>query len=180
MIEIEPSNLESTLKSYSAISTAVFERGKRSNENIAKVNPLLIYDIDNSDNKKPQFTINDAVNTLNSKGIQGYIYPSASHLLDEKTQKFRLLISTLNAFDYLKHKTTGYKIYMDNTTKFLGLKDKVDEVYKTPSQLYYAPKKDTELIIVPGQILDNSKIIKQSEYDIGLAKEKEIIKQKRV
>lgn len=34
--------------------------------------------------------------------------------------------------------------------------------------------------MVPGQILYNSKIIKQSEYDIGLAKEKEIIKQKRV
>ncbi|QKF93124.1 aminotransferase [Campylobacter sp. CCUG 57310] len=177
-IEIEPSNLESTLKSYSAISMAVFERGERSNENIIGVNPLLIYDVDNSDNKKPQFTISDAVNTLSSKGIQGYIYPSASHLLDKKTQKFRLLIPTLNAFDYLKHKTTGYKIYMDNTTKFLGLKDKVDEVYKTPSQLYYTPKKDTELIIVPGQVLDNGKIIKQSEQDIELVQEKEIIKQK--
>ena len=151
-----PQNLENVLKSYSAISMAKFN-GTRSNENISGFVKNLIYDIDNE--KGQDFKISDAMELLKKRNIQGFIYPSASHLKDGKTEKFRLIIPTSHAIK--DHEI--YKDYMELVTNNLGLSDVVDTIKGTKSQMYYAPKKDSLLYLIDGKTFDNSEILRQAQ-----------------
>lgn len=168
-----PQNLENTLKSYSAISMAKFS-GTRSNENVSGFTKTLIYDIDNE--KGQDFKISDAMDILKRRNIQGFIYPSASHLKDGKTEKFRLIIPT-------SHAIKNYEIYRDYTelvTNNLGLSEVVDTIKGTKSQMYYAPKKDAPLYIIPGATFNNSefirkaKLLKQSKIEQGIENQKRL------
>jgi len=80
-ITTNPQNIENILKQYSAISMAKFSNGKRANENISGFARALIFDVDN---KEPHqdMKISDGIELLKRKGIQGFIYPSSSHLYD--------------------------------------------------------------------------------------------------
>lgn len=151
-----PQNLENTLKSYSAISMAKFN-GTRSNENISGFVKNLIYDIDNE--KGQDFKISDAMELLKKRNIQGFIYPSASHLKDGKTEKFRLIIPTSHAIK--DHEI--YKDYMELVTNNLGLSDVVDTIKGTKSQMYYAPKKDSSLYLIDGKTFNNIEFIRKAE-----------------
>ncbi|CAD7286887.1 aminotransferase [Campylobacter suis] len=160
-IQVEPYNIDNVLKSYSAISMAEFANGKREASNIKSIIPTLIYDIDNTEYKEGrsnhQFSIENAISMLQSKGIQGYIYPSASHLLDKKTEKFRLIIPTTKA-----PKIKEYKNYIQDITKELGLNSIVDKVSNSPSQLYYTPKSGVSIINIKGNVLNNEKVLKDA------------------
>jgi len=151
-----PQNLENTLKSYSAISMAKFS-GTRSNENVSGFTKTLIYDIDNE--KGQDFKISDAMELLKKRNIQGFIYPSASHLKDGKTEKFRLIIPTSHAIK--DHEI--YKDYMELITNNLGLSEVVDTIKGTKSQMYYAPKKDSLLYLIDGKTFDNIEFIRKAE-----------------
>ena len=80
-ITTNPQNIENILKQYSAISMAKFSNRKRANENISGFARALIFDVDN---KEPHqdMKISDGIELLKRKGIQGFIYPSSSHLYD--------------------------------------------------------------------------------------------------
>lgn len=150
-----PQNLENTLKQYSAISMAKFN-GTRSNENISGFTRTLIFDIDNE--KGQDFKISDAMDLLKRRDIQGFIYPSASHMRDGKTEKFRMIVPTIKA---LQDKDV-YKDYMHLVVKNLGLEGKIDTVSGTSSQCYYQPLKKDNVILVNGKTFDNSEILRQA------------------
>ena len=162
-ISVDPKNLENTLKQYSAISMAKFN-GTRSNENISGFCSTLIYDVDNE--KGQNFKIKDAIKLLQKRNIQGFIYPSASHLKDGKTEKFRLIIPTSQA---VKDQEL-YRDYMNLVTNNLGLNNVTDGVLQTKSQMYYSMKKDSSLYLIPGRTFNNIEMLRQSQY----------LKQKRI
>ncbi|MBC2882999.1 hypothetical protein H7R39_06965 [Campylobacter sp. Marseille-Q3452] len=152
-----PQNLENTLKQYSAISMAKFSNGSRNNANISGFTKTLIFDIDNKEAHQ-DMKISDGIELLKRKGIQGFIYPSSSHLYDGKTEKFRMIVPTTKA---LQDKDI-YKDYMHLVVRNLGLEGKIDTVSDTSSQCYYQPLKKDNVILVDGKTFDNSEILRQA------------------
>ena len=159
-IATNPQNIENILKRYSAVSMAKFSDGKRSNANISGFTKTLIFDIDN---KEPHqdMKIKDAIELLKRKGIQGFIYPSSSHLFDGKTEKFRMIIPTTKAIGLQDVDT--YKDYMNLAVRSLGLEGKIDNVFNTPAQCYYQPLQKDSVYIVDGKTFDNINIVLNSQ-----------------
>ena len=153
-----PQNIENTLKQYSAVSMAKFSNGKRANENISGFARALIFDVDN---KEPHqdMKISDGIELLKRKGIQGFIYPSSSHLFDGKTEKFRMIIPTTKAIQDLD----TYKDYMYLAVQKLDLEGKIDPVFDKPSQCYYQPLKKDSVYVIDGKTFDNSEILRQAQ-----------------
>ena len=146
------------MRQYSDISMAKFSNGSRNNANISGFTKTLIFDIDN---KEPHqdMKISDGIELLKRKGIQGFIYPSSSHLYDGKTEKFRMIVPTTKA---LQDKDI-YKDYMHLVVRNLGLEGKIDTVSDTSSQCYYQPLKKDNVILVDGKTFDNSEILRQTQ-----------------
>ena len=159
-ISTNPQNIENILKRYSAVSMAKFSDGKRSNANISGFTKTLIFDVDN---KEPHqdMKISDGIELLKRKGIQGFIYPSSSHLYDGKTEKFRMIIPTTKAIGLQDVDT--YKDYMNLAVRSLGLEGKIDNVFNTPAQCYYQPLKKDSVYIVDGKTFDNINIVLNSQ-----------------
>lgn len=157
-ITTNPQNIENTLKQYSAISMAKFSNGSRNNANISGFARTLIFDVDNKEPNQ-DFKISDAMDLLKRRDIQGFIYPSSSHLYDGKTEKFRMIIPTIKA---LQDKDV-YKDYMHLVVKNLGLEGKIDTVIDKPSQCYYQPLKKDNVILVDGKTFDNSEILRHAQ-----------------
>ncbi len=157
-ITTNPQNVENILKQYSAISMAKFSNGSRNNANISGFTKTLIFDVDN---KEPHqdMKISDGIELLERKGIQGFIYPSSSHLYDGKTEKFRMIVPTTKA---LQDKD-AYKDYMHLVVRNLGLEGKIDTISDTSSQCYYQPLKKDNVILVDGRTFDNSEILRQAQ-----------------
>lgn len=172
-ITTNPQNLENALKQYSAISMAKFN-GTRSNENISGFTRTLIFDIDNE--KGQDFKISDAMDLLKRRDIQGFIYPSASHMRDGKTEKFRMIIPTTQA---VRDQET-YKDYIELVTNNLGLSEVVDAIKGTKSQMYYSIKKDSSLYLLDGKTFDNIQFIRKAELLKQSRIEKGIENQKRL
>ena len=148
-IQIEPYNLKSVLKNYSAISVASFKDKSEEANDIDGITPTLIYDIDS-----PKFTINDAQNLLQSKGIKGFIYPTASQAPDTKVEKFKLIIPTTKT-----PSLNEYDEYIKEITRELGLYNIVNNSSLHPSKFHYTPVPGSEIISISGKTLDNSEII---------------------
>ncbi len=110
-IQIEPYNLKSILKNYSAISVASFKDKSEEASSVDGITPTLIYDINNS-----KFTANDAQNLLQSKGIKGFIYPTTYQAPDAKVENFKLIIPTTKA-----PSLNEYDEYIKEITRELGL-----------------------------------------------------------
>ena len=159
-ITTNPQNIENILKRYSAVSMAKFSDGKRSNANISGFTKTLIFDIDNKEAHQ-DMKIKDAIELLKRKGIQGFIYPSSSHLFDGKTEKFRMIIPTTKAIGLQDVDT--YKDYMNLAVRSLGLEGKIDNVFNTPAQCYYQPLKKDSVYIVDGKTFDNINIVLNSQ-----------------
>lgn len=157
-ITTNPQNIENILKQYSAVSMAKFSNGKRANENISGFARALIFDVDN---KEPHqdMKISDGIELLKRKGIQGFIYPSSSHLFDGKTEKFRMIIPTTKAIQDLD----TYKDYMHLAVQKLDLEGKIDPVFDKPSQCYYQPLKKDSVYVIDGKTFDNSEILRQAQ-----------------
>ena len=157
-ITTNPQNIENVLRQYSAVSMAKFSNGKRANENISGFARALIFDVDN---KEPHqdMKISDGVELLKKQGIQGFIYPSSSHLYDGKTEKFRMIVPTTKA---LQDKDI-YKDYMHLVVRNLGLEGKIDTVSDTSSQCYYQPLKKDSVYVIDGKTFDNSEILRQAQ-----------------
>ena len=157
-ITTNPQNVENILKQYSAVSMAKFSNGKRANENISGFARALIFDVDN---KEPHqdMKISDGIELLKRKGIQGFIYPSSSHLFDGKTEKFRMIIPTTKAIQDLD----TYKDYMYLAVQKLDLEGKIDPVFDKPSQCYYQPLKKDSVYVIDGKTFDNSEILRQAQ-----------------
>lgn len=137
---------------------AKFSNGKRANENISGFARALIFDVDN---KEPHqdMKISDGVEILKKQGIQGFIYPSSSHLYDGKTEKFRMIIPTTKAIQDLD----TYKDYMHLAVQKLDLEGKIDPVFDKPSQCYYQPLKKDSVYVIDGKTFDNSEILRQAQ-----------------
>lgn len=157
-ITTNPQNVENILKQYSAISMAKFSNGSRNNANISGFTKTLIFDVDNKEAHQ-DMKISDGVEILKKQGIQGFIYPSSSHLYDGKTEKFRMIVPTTKA---LQDKD-AYKDYMHLVVRNLGLEGKIDTVSDTSSQCYYQPLKKDNVILVDGRTFDNSEILRQAQ-----------------
>lgn len=157
-ITTNPQNIENVLRQYSAVSMAKFSNGKRANENISGFARALIFDVDN---KEPHqdMKISDGVEILKKQGIQGFIYPSSSHLYDGKTEKFRMIIPTTKAIQDLD----TYKDYMHLAVQKLDLEGKIDPVFDKPSQCYYQPLKKDSVYVIDGKTFDNSEILRQAQ-----------------
>lgn len=151
-IQIEPYNLKSILKNYSAISVASFKDKNEKASSIDSITPTLIYDIDNS-----KFTANDAQNLLQSKGIKGFIYPTTYQTPDTKVEKFKLIIPTTKA-----PSVNEYDEYIKETTRELGLYNIVNNQSLYPSKFHYTPVPGAELVSISGKTLDNTRAIEEA------------------
>ena len=151
-IQIEPYNLKSVLKNYSAISVASFKDKNEEDSSIDGITPTLIYDIDS-----PKFTINDAQNLLQSKGIKGFIYPTSYQAPDAKVEKFKLIIPTTKA-----PSLNEYDEYIKEITRELGLYNIVNNQSLYPSKFHYTPVPGSELVSISGKTFDNTRVIEDA------------------
>ena len=151
-IQIEPYNLKSILKNYSAISVASFKDKNEEDSSIDGITPTLIYDIDS-----PKFTINDAQNLLQSKGIKGFIYPTTYQAPDTKVEKFKLIIPTAKA-----PSLNEYDEYIKEITRELGLCNIVNNSSLYPSKFHYTPVPGSEVVSIRGKTLDNTRAIEDA------------------
>ena len=151
-IRIEPYNLKSVLKNYSAISVASFKDKNEEYSSIDSITPTLIYDIDNS-----KFTANDAQNLLQSKEIKGFIYPTTYQAPDTKVEKFKLIIPTTKA-----PSLNEYDEYIKEITRELGLYNIVNNSSLHPSKFHYTPVPGSELVSISGKTLDNTRAIEDA------------------
>ena len=151
-IQIEPYNLKSILKNYSAISVASFKDKDKEAGSIDGITPTLIYDIDNS-----KFTANSAQNLLQSKGIKGFIYPTTYQAPDTKVEKFKLIIPTTKA-----PSLNEYDEYIKEITRELGLYNIVNNQSLYPSKFHYTPVPGSELVSISGKTLDNTRVIEEA------------------
>jgi len=148
-IQIEPYNLKSILKNYSAISVVSFKGKNEEDSSIDGITPTLIYDI-----YSPKFTINDAQNLLQSKGIKGFIYPTTYQTPDTKVEKFKLIIPTAKA-----PSLNEYDEYIKEITRELGLYNIVNNSSLHPSKFHYTPVPGSEVVSIRGKTLDNTRAI---------------------
>ena len=151
-IRIEPYNLKSVLKNYSAISVASFKNKNEEDSGIDGITPVLIYDIDNS-----KFTISDAQNLLQSKGIKGFIYPTTYQTSDTKVEKFKLIIPTTKA-----PSLNEYDEYIKEITRELGLYNIVNNQSLYPSKFHYTPVLGSEVVSIRGKTFDNTRAIEDA------------------
>ena len=151
-IRIEPYNLKSVLKNYSAISVASFNNKNEEASSIDSITPTLIYDIDNS-----KFTANDAQNLLQSKGIKGFIYPTTYQAPGTKVEKFKLIIPTTKA-----PSLNEYDEYIKEITRELGLYNIVNNQSLYPSKFHYTPVPGSELVSIRGKTFDNTRAIEDA------------------
>ena len=151
-IRIEPYNLKSVLKNYSAISVASFKDKSEEANDIDGITPTLIYDIDS-----PKFTINDAQNLLQSKGIKGFIYPTSYQVPDAKVENFKLIIPTTDA-----PSLNEYDEYIKEITRELGLYNIVNNQSLYPSKFHYTPVPGSELVSISGKTFDNTRAIEDA------------------
>ena len=151
-IRIEPYNLKSVLKNYSAISVASFKDKNEEYSSIDGITPTLIYDIDS-----PKFTINDAQNLLQSKGIKGFIYPTSYQVPDAKVENFKLIIPTTDA-----PSLNEYDEYIKEITRELGLCNIVNNSSLHPSKFHYTPVPGSEVVSISGKTLDNTRAIEDA------------------
>ena len=151
-IRIEPYNLKSVLKNYSAISVASFKDKNEEDSSIDSITPTLIYDIDNS-----KFAISDAQNLLQSKGVKGFIYPTAYQAPDTKVEKFKLIIPTTKA-----PSLNEYDEYIKEITRELGLYNIVNNQSLYPSNFHYTPVPGSELVSIRGKTFDNTRAIEDA------------------
>ena len=151
-IQIEPYNLKSILKNYSAISVASFKDKSEEASSVDGITPTLIYDIDNS-----KFTINDAQNLLQSKGIKGFIYPTTYQAPGTKVEKFKLIIPTTKA-----PSLNEYDEYIKEITRELGLYNIVNNSSLHYSKFHYTPVPGAELVSISGKTLDNTRAIEDA------------------
>ena len=151
-IQIEPYNLKSVLKNYSAISVASFKDKNEEDSSIDSITPTLIYDIDS-----PKFTINDAQNLLQSKGIKGFIYPTRYQATNTKVEKFKLIIPTTKASSL-----NEYDEYIKEITRELGLYNIVNNQSLYPSKFHYTPVPGSEVVSISGKTLDNTRAIEDA------------------
>ena len=151
-IRIEPYNLKSVLKNYSAISVASFKNKNEEDSGIDGITPVLIYDIDNS-----KFSANDAQNLLQSKGIKGFIYPTTYQTPDTKVEKFKLIIPTAKA-----PSLNEYDEYIKEITRELGLYNIVNNQSLYPSKFHYTPVPGSEVVSIRGKTFDNTRAIEDA------------------
>ena len=151
-IQIEPYNLKSILKNYSAISVASFKDKSEEASSVDGITPTLIYDIDNS-----KFTANDAQNLLQSKGIKGFIYPTTYQAPGTKVEKFKLIIPTTKA-----PSLNEYDEYIKEITRELGLYNIVNNSSLHYSKFHYTPVPGAELVSISGKTLDNTRAIEDA------------------
>ena len=157
-IRIEPYNLKSVLKNYSAISVASFKDKNEEYSSIDGITPTLIYDIDS-----PKFTINDAQNLLQSKEIKGFIYPTTYQAPDTKVEKFKLIIPTAKA-----PSLNEYDEYIKEITRELGLYNIVNNSSLHPSKFHYTPVPGSEVISISGKTFDNTRAIEDAGLKIDI------------
>lgn len=151
-IRIEPYNLKSVLKNYSAISVASFKDKNEEDSSIDSITPTLIYDIDNS-----KFAISDAQNLLQSKGVKGFIYPTTYQTPDTKVEKFKLIIPTTRA-----PSLNEYDEYIKEITRELRLYNIVNNSSLHPSKFHYTPVPGSEVVSISGKTLDNTRAIEDA------------------
>ena len=151
-IQIEPYNLKSILKNYSAISVVSFKDKSEEASGIDGITPTLIYDIDS-----PKFTISDAQNLLQSKEIKGFIYPTTYQAPDTKVEKFKLIIPTTKA-----PSLNEYDEYIKEITRELGLYNIVNNSSLHYSKFHYTPVPGAELVSISGKTLDNTRAIEEA------------------
>ncbi len=151
-IRIEPYNLKSVLKNYSAISVASFKDKSEEASSVDGITPTLIYDINNS-----KFTANDAQNLLQSKGIKGFIYPTTYQTPDTKVEKFKLIIPTTKA-----PSLNEYDEYIKEITRELGLYNIVNNQSLYHSKFHYTPVSGSELVSISGKTFDNTRAIEDA------------------
>ena len=151
-IRIEPYNLKSVLKNYSAISVASFKDKNEEYSSIDGITPTLIYDI-----YSPKFTINDAQNLLQSKGIKGFIYPTSYQAPDAKVENFKLIIPATKA-----PSLNEYDEYIKKITRELGLYNIVNNQSLYPSKFHYTPVPGSEVVSISGKTFDNTRAIEDA------------------
>ena len=149
-------------------SVANFKNGKRSNESIESLNPLIILDIDNKPEIGHLVPIEDMKEKLEAKGISALLLPSASHT--PEYNRYRVIIPTAKEFALKgmyenENWKEDYQAYIQNFVNFLGIeedkKKALDNAMFRPAQFYYGSAPDTTATLTNGKVFDNSEMLEK-------------------
>lgn len=154
----------------SAYSNAIFEKNKnRSQKTITGFHQFLILDIDNDDTN---FTIEQAQELLNSKGVASLIVPSRSHLKEKKgviRDRYRVFCF-LNKSIPADIDKADYRTMMSLIVEDLGMEELVDnKALFDMARLYY-----------PSQNLDRTLVKKTEGKTVDLDHYLELLKEENL
>ena len=145
-------------------SIANFRNGKRSNENIESLNPLIILDIDNKPEIGHLIPIDDMKEKLEAKGISALLLPSSSHT--PEYNRYRVIIPTAKEFSFKgTYEKEDYRAYIENFVDFLNIeedkKKALDAAMFRPAQFYYGSAPTAEATLTNGKVFDNSDMLEK-------------------
>nr|DAP38377.1 MAG TPA: hypothetical protein [Caudoviricetes sp.] len=141
-------------------SVANFRDGKRSNENIESMNPVIILDADNQPEIGNLIPQKDMEKKLEAKGISALLLPSASN--SEEYNRYRVIVPTIKEFSLkgmYENWKEDYRAYIENFVDFLGIeednKKALDAAMFRPAQFYYGSAPTAEATLTNGKVFDN-------------------------
>ena len=147
-------------------SVANFRDGKRSNENIESMNPVIILDADNQPEIGNLIPQKDMEKKLESKGISALLLPSASN--SEEYCRYRVIVPTIKEFSLkgtYENWKEDYQAYIQNFVNFLGIeedkKKALDNAMFRPAQFYYGSAPTAEATLTNGKVFDNSDMLEK-------------------
>lgn len=147
-------------------SVANFRDGKRSNENIESMNPVIILDADNKPEIGHLIPLETMKEKIESKGISALLLPSASHT--PEYNRYRVIIPTAKEFSLkgmYENWKEDYQAYIQNFVDFLNIeedkKKALDNAMFRPSQFYYGSSPDAVATLTNGKVFNNSEILEK-------------------
>lgn len=147
-------------------SIANFRNGKRNNENIESLNPVIILDVDNRPEIGHLVPIEYMKEKLEVKGVSALLLPSASN--SEEYNRYRVIVPTVKELSLkgtYENWKEDYRAYIENFVDFLGIeedkKKALDNAMFRPAQFYYSSAPAAKATLTNGKVFDNSDMLEK-------------------
>lgn len=147
-------------------SIANFRNGKRNNENIESLNPVIILDVDNRPEIGHLVPIEYMKEKLEVKGVSALLLPSASN--SEEYNRYRVIVPTVKELSLkgtYENWKEDYRAYIENFVDFLGIeedkKKALDNAMFRPAQFYYGSAPAAKATLTNGKVFDNSDMLEK-------------------
>ena len=147
-------------------SIANFRNGKRNNENIESLNPVIILDVDNRPEIGHLVPIEYMKEKLEVKGVSALLLPSASN--SEEYNRYRVIVPTVKELSLkgtYENWKEDYRAYIENFVDFLGIeedkKKALDNAMFRPAQFYYGSAPAAKATLTNVKVFDNSDMLEK-------------------